>query len=143
MCDKKNIFFFLIKLFFTHFIFLLYVFVFCYRYNNLNIDQILSSDRLVTNYVECLLSRKPCPPEGKDLKRKWNSHWITNPLLFSHRHLHLQNKRQKKNISRFKELNTKHSLTDLPKLILIKCSNEKWINHFFLSDKHFFFIEYS
>jgi len=39
------------------------------RYNNLNIDQILSSDRLVTNYVECLLSRKPCPPEGKDLKR--------------------------------------------------------------------------
>ncbi|XP_055323499.1 uncharacterized protein LOC129578650 isoform X6 [Sitodiplosis mosellana] len=39
------------------------------RYNNLNIEQILSSDRLVTNYVECLLSRKPCPPEGKDLKR--------------------------------------------------------------------------
>ncbi|XP_031618429.1 uncharacterized protein LOC116337733 isoform X5 [Contarinia nasturtii] len=39
------------------------------RYNNLNVDQILSSDRLVTNYVECLLSRKPCPPEGKDLKR--------------------------------------------------------------------------
>lgn len=43
-----------------------------FRYNNLNIDQILSSDRLVTNYVECLLSRKPCPPEGKDLKRKFN-----------------------------------------------------------------------
>lgn len=40
------------------------------RYNNLNVDQILSSERLVTNYVECLLSRKPCPPEGKDLKRK-------------------------------------------------------------------------
>lgn len=41
------------------------------RYNNLNVDQILSSERLVTNYVECLLSRKPCPPEGKDLKRKY------------------------------------------------------------------------
>lgn len=41
------------------------------RYNNLNVDQILSSERLVTNYVECLLSRKPCPPEGKDLKRKF------------------------------------------------------------------------
>lgn len=40
------------------------------RYNNLNIDTILNSNRLVTNYVECLLSRKPCPPEGKDLKRK-------------------------------------------------------------------------
>lgn len=43
--------------------------IYC-RYNNLNIDQILSNERLVTNYVECLLSRKPCTPEGKDLKRK-------------------------------------------------------------------------
>lgn len=39
------------------------------RYNNLDIDTILNSDRLVTNYVECLLSRKPCSPEGKELKR--------------------------------------------------------------------------
>jgi hypothetical protein len=39
------------------------------RYDNLNIDTILASPRLVTNYVECLLNRKPCPPEGKDLKR--------------------------------------------------------------------------
>ncbi|XP_055540454.1 probable serine/threonine-protein kinase samkC isoform X4 [Wyeomyia smithii] len=40
-----------------------------YRYDNLDIDTILSSNRLVNNYVDCLLSRKPCPPEGKDLKR--------------------------------------------------------------------------
>uniref|UniRef100_A0A182JP34 Chemosensory protein 5 n=1 Tax=Anopheles christyi TaxID=43041 RepID=A0A182JP34_9DIPT len=39
------------------------------RYDNLDIDTILGSNRLVTNYVDCLLSRKPCPPEGKDLKR--------------------------------------------------------------------------
>nr|XP_040232668.2 uncharacterized protein LOC120955660 isoform X3 [Anopheles coluzzii] len=39
------------------------------RYDNLDIDTILASNRLVTNYVDCLLSRKPCPPEGKDLKR--------------------------------------------------------------------------
>lgn len=51
-----------------------------FRYNNLNIDQILSSDRLVTNYVECLLSRKPCPPEGKDLKRKFST-FIENILM--------------------------------------------------------------
>lgn len=38
------------------------------RYN-LDIDTILNSPRLVTNYVECLLNKKPCPPEGKDLKR--------------------------------------------------------------------------
>lgn len=39
------------------------------RYDNLDIDTILSSNRLVTNYVDCLLNKKPCPPEGKDLKR--------------------------------------------------------------------------
>ncbi|XP_055592471.1 uncharacterized protein LOC129744111 isoform X4 [Uranotaenia lowii] len=39
------------------------------RYDNLDIDTILGSTRLVNNYVDCLLSRKPCPPEGKDLKR--------------------------------------------------------------------------
>lgn len=39
------------------------------RYDNLDIDTILGSSRLVNNYVDCLLSRKPCPPEGKDLKR--------------------------------------------------------------------------
>lgn len=50
-----------------------------HRYNNLNVDQILSSERLVTNYVECLLSRKPCPPEGKDLKRKC-SHYLSDHL---------------------------------------------------------------
>lgn len=46
-----------------------FLILFC-RYNNLNIDTILASNRLVTNYVDCLLSRKPCPPEGKDLKSK-------------------------------------------------------------------------
>lgn len=39
------------------------------RYDYLNVESILSSSRLVTNYVDCLLSKKPCPPEGKDLKR--------------------------------------------------------------------------
>ncbi|XP_063698353.1 uncharacterized protein LOC134829269 isoform X3 [Culicoides brevitarsis] len=39
------------------------------RYDNLDIDTILASNRLVTNYVDCLLNKKPCPPEGKDLKR--------------------------------------------------------------------------
>lgn len=56
--------------FHSYFLFVLICLLQC-RYNNLNIDQILSSDRLVSNYVECLLSRKPCPPEGKDLKRKY------------------------------------------------------------------------
>lgn len=58
-----------IPIYYVQYVYSLYIFIFC-RYNNLNVDQILSNERLVTNYVECLLSRKPCTPEGKDLKRK-------------------------------------------------------------------------
>ncbi|KFB39464.1 AGAP008058-PA-like protein [Anopheles sinensis] len=49
------------------------------RYDNLDIDTILGSNRLVSNYVDCLLSRKPCPPEGKDLKpgRCGFFHWLS------------------------------------------------------------------
>lgn len=43
------------------------------RYSNLDVDTILNSDRLVRNYVDCLLSRKPCSPEGKELKREYIS----------------------------------------------------------------------
>lgn len=39
------------------------------RYDNLNIDLIFSS-RLLKLYVDCLLDRKPCAPEGKELKRE-------------------------------------------------------------------------
>jgi hypothetical protein len=40
------------------------------RYDSLDVDTIFRSSRLLNNYVDCLLDRKPCPPEGKDLKRK-------------------------------------------------------------------------
>lgn len=46
------------------------MYVYFFRYDNLDIDTILASNRLVTNYVDCLLNKKPCPPEGKDLKSK-------------------------------------------------------------------------
>ncbi|XP_067002111.1 ejaculatory bulb-specific protein 3 [Anabrus simplex] len=39
------------------------------RYDNIDLERILSSRRLVTNYVECLLGRKRCPPEAVELKR--------------------------------------------------------------------------
>jgi hypothetical protein len=44
------------------------------RYDSIDVDLIFRSSRLLNNYVDCLLDKKPCPPEGKDLKRKsWNS----------------------------------------------------------------------
>ncbi|XP_046999538.1 ejaculatory bulb-specific protein 3-like [Schistocerca americana] len=33
------------------------------------IDALLSNKRLVSRYVQCLLGRKRCPPEGTELKR--------------------------------------------------------------------------
>lgn len=40
------------------------------RYDSIDVDLIFKSSRLLNNYVDCLLDKKPCPPEGKDLKRK-------------------------------------------------------------------------
>lgn len=39
------------------------------RFDNLDIDQILKSDRLLKHYVECLMDRGPCTPEGSELRR--------------------------------------------------------------------------
>ena len=44
--------------------------VYSKRYDNLDVETIFRSSRLLNNYVDCLLDKKPCPPEGKDLKRK-------------------------------------------------------------------------
>lgn len=38
------------------------------RYDSLDVNLIFRSSRLLNNYVACLLDKKPCPPEGKDLK---------------------------------------------------------------------------
>lgn len=40
------------------------------RYDSVDVETIFRSARLLNNYVDCLLDKKPCPPEGKDLKRK-------------------------------------------------------------------------
>lgn len=40
-----------------------------YAFNyDVDVDAILSNRRLVNNYVQCLLGKKRCPPEGSELK---------------------------------------------------------------------------
>ncbi|CAH0550943.1 unnamed protein product [Brassicogethes aeneus] len=39
------------------------------KYDNVNIDEILKSDRLLKNYVNCLLEKGKCGPDGLDLKK--------------------------------------------------------------------------
>lgn len=38
------------------------------KYDNIDVDQVLASKRLVSQYVQCLLDKKPCTPEGQELR---------------------------------------------------------------------------
>lgn len=42
------------------------------RYDDINIEEILSNRRLLIPYVKCLLDKGRCTPEGKELKSTYN-----------------------------------------------------------------------
>ncbi|XP_055548197.1 ejaculatory bulb-specific protein 3-like [Wyeomyia smithii] len=39
------------------------------KYDGIDIDEILKSERLFNNYYKCLMDDGPCTPDGKELKR--------------------------------------------------------------------------
>ncbi|XP_062548485.1 ejaculatory bulb-specific protein 3-like [Armigeres subalbatus] len=39
------------------------------KYDNIDVDEILKSDRLFNNYFKCLMDEGPCTPDGNELKR--------------------------------------------------------------------------
>jgi hypothetical protein len=39
------------------------------KYDNINLDDILKSERLLNNYFNCLMDRGKCTPDGNELKR--------------------------------------------------------------------------
>jgi hypothetical protein len=43
------------------------------RYDSINVDEILDSDRLRDNYVNCVLEKGKCTPEGTELRSEY---WI-------------------------------------------------------------------
>lgn len=38
------------------------------KYDGIDLDEILKSDRLLNNYLKCLMSEGPCTPDGQELK---------------------------------------------------------------------------
>lgn len=38
------------------------------KYDNIDIDEILTNKRLLHAYIDCLMERGKCTPEGKELK---------------------------------------------------------------------------
>lgn len=43
------------------------------KYDNIDIDGIIKSERLLKVYVGCLLDRNPCTPDAMELKSKYTS----------------------------------------------------------------------
>jgi hypothetical protein len=44
------------------------------RYDNIDIDGILKSERLLRNYFNCLVDKGPCTREGLELKSELRMH---------------------------------------------------------------------
>lgn len=53
------------------------------RFENFDIDSVLKNDRILTNYVKCILDQGPCTREGKDLKRDLPEVRFLNKVLQS------------------------------------------------------------
>lgn len=41
------------------------------KYDNVSIESVLSNDRVLTNYIKCLLDKGACTKEGRELKRTY------------------------------------------------------------------------
>lgn len=40
------------------------------KYDNINLQEILDNKRLLFAYIDCMMGRAKCSPEGKELKGK-------------------------------------------------------------------------
>lgn len=43
------------------------------KWDNIDIDSILKSDRLLRNYINCLLEKGRCTPDGLELRSKYHN----------------------------------------------------------------------
>lgn len=41
------------------------------KFDNINVDQVLSNDRILSNYLKCMLDKGPCTQEGRELKSEY------------------------------------------------------------------------
>ncbi|KAJ8983040.1 hypothetical protein NQ317_013245 [Molorchus minor] len=51
------------------------------RYDNVDLENILQNDRLLKNYVYCLLDKGRCTTDASELKRSW--YFVMSPLASS------------------------------------------------------------
>lgn len=53
------------------------------RYDYLDIDKILTNERILKRLMDCLMERGPCTREGKELKRKFFSVFSSHSVSLS------------------------------------------------------------
>lgn len=41
------------------------------KLDNVDVDAVLKNDRILTNYIKCLLEKGPCTQEGRELKSEF------------------------------------------------------------------------
>lgn len=41
------------------------------KFDNVDVDNILKNDRILNNYIKCVLEKGPCTKEGRELKSKF------------------------------------------------------------------------
>lgn len=41
------------------------------KYDNIDVDEILASERLLKNYFNCIMGRGACTPDGEELKSEY------------------------------------------------------------------------
>lgn len=58
------------------------------KFTQSNVDAVLNNDRVLTNYLKCLLDQGSCTREGRELKSKW---WMKNHIFFSSKTQHFPN----------------------------------------------------
>lgn len=66
------------------------------RYDDINVDEILSNKRLFTSYIKCLMDQGRCTPEGNTLKGMCGISVIFFFLLFCLKHEKLKENRNYK-----------------------------------------------
>lgn len=52
------------------------------KYDNIDLDEVLTNERLLKNYVNCLMGEGPCSPDGQELKSKKNPRRLRAKLCF-------------------------------------------------------------
>lgn len=47
------------------------------KYDNVDVETVLKNDRVLGNYIKCLMDEGPCTAEGRDLKSELKSKYYS------------------------------------------------------------------